>query len=232
MTPARLLVLFDLDGTLLLTDDPLVGRALRETLGERYGVALPEDAIERVDHAGQTSLRIGRLVLRAAGLDDGTIDVALGSWCARFAARYLELLAGADTSGWRAAPGADEALAALVGAGLRVALLTGNPEPAARARLERLGLERFFPPGEGAFGCEAESRTELIDLARARAGDWPRAATVEVGDTGRDAASARAGGIRSILVSSARGPVGSEEDADAVCTDLSAAAAQLLAWAR
>jgi phosphoglycolate phosphatase-like HAD superfamily hydrolase len=226
-----LLVLFDLDGTLFLTDDPLVGRAVRETLDERYGVVLPEDAIERVDHAGQTSLRIGRLVLRAAGLDDRTIDAGLGSWCARFTARYLELLAGADTSGWRAAAGADEALAGLVGSRLRVALLTGNPEPVARARLERLGLERFFRPGEGAFGCEAESRTELIDLARERAGDWPRTATVEVGDTGRDSASAHSAGIRSILVRSAGGPTGGEKDADAVCADLREAASQLLAWA-
>ncbi|HSB38183.1 MAG TPA: HAD family hydrolase [Gaiellaceae bacterium] len=231
MRPARLLVLFDLDGTLFLTDDPLLGRALRETLRECYGVELPQDAIERVDHAGQTSLRIGRLVLRAAGLDDPTIDAALGSWCARFAARYLELLAGADTSGWRAAPDAAEALARLVGSGLRVALLTGNPEPVARARLERLGLGRFFPPKEGAFGCEAESRAELIDLARARAGDWPRAATVEVGDTGRDAASARSAGVRSILVGPAGARAGGEGDADAVCADLREAATRLLAWA-
>lgn len=231
MTQARLLVLFDLDGTLFLTEDSLVGRALRETLGERYGVELPENAIERVDHAGQTSLRIGRLVLRAAGLDDRTIDAALGSWCGRFAARYLELLAGADTSAWRAASGADEALARLVGSGLCVALLTGNPEPVARARLERLELERFFPPGAGAFGCERESRTDLIDLARSRAGDWPRAATVEVGDTRRDSASARSGGIRSILVRSARGSVAGARDADAVCADLRAAVSQLLAWA-
>ena len=95
MTP--LLVLFDVDGTLFLTHDPLVGRALRETLRERFRVELPEDALERVDHEGQTSLRIGRLVLRDAGID----EPELGPWCAEFANRYLELLAGADTSGWR-----------------------------------------------------------------------------------------------------------------------------------
>jgi phosphoglycolate phosphatase-like HAD superfamily hydrolase len=70
----------------------------------------------------------------------------------------------------------------------------------ARARMERLGLGRFFPPGQGAFGCDAESRVELIELARARAGDWPAAATVAIGDTARDASSAREAGIRSILV--------------------------------
>ena len=189
-------MLFDVDGTLFVTEDPLVGQALRETLSERFAVELPDDALERVDHEGQTSLRIGRLVLRDAGLDEPD----LGPWCAEFANRYLELLGDADTSGWRAAAGAEQALVRLQEAGYRLALLTGNPEPVARARLERLGLARFFPAGQGAFGCESESRAELIDLARARAGDWPREATVEVGDTAADASSAREAGIRSLIV--------------------------------
>ena len=194
MTP--LLVLFDVDGTLFLTHDPLAGRALRETLSERFRVELPEDALERVDHEGQTSLRIGRLVLRDAGLD----APELGPWCAEFAKRYLELLSDADTSDWQAASGAEESLARLQAAGQHLALLSGNPEPVARARLERLGLGRFFPAGQGAYGCEAESRAELIALARARAGDWPADRTVEVGDTAVDVSSARDAGIRSLRV--------------------------------
>ncbi|HEV8097723.1 MAG TPA: HAD family hydrolase, partial [Gaiellaceae bacterium] len=160
-----LLVLFDIDGTLFLTDDPLAGRALRETLTERFGVKLPEDAIERVDHQGQTALRIGRLVLGRAGVDEADLQ----PWCAEFTDRYLALLDAADTGDWRAAPDADAALGRLQQAGHQLALLTGNPEPMARTRLERLGLERFFPQGQGAFGCERESRGELIALARARA---------------------------------------------------------------
>jgi phosphoglycolate phosphatase-like HAD superfamily hydrolase len=78
--------------------------------------------------------------------------------------------------------------------------LTGNPKQMARARLERLGLARFFPRAQGAFGCESESREELIALARRRAGGWPAARTVEIGDTPRDASSSRAAGIGSITV--------------------------------
>jgi phosphoglycolate phosphatase len=195
-----LLVLFDVDGTLFLTDDPLVGQALRETLTERFGVELPENPLAGVDHAGQTSLRIGRLVLRDAGIEEGEIDAGLEAWCADLSRRYLELLEGADTTGWAAAPHAAEALASLEGSGHRLALLTGNPEPVARARMERLGLARFFAAGEGAFGCESESRSELIALACARAGDWPREATVEVGDTAFDRSSAHEAGVRSLLV--------------------------------
>jgi phosphoglycolate phosphatase len=194
----RLLVLFDVDGTLFLTDDPLAGRALYETLEQCFAVRLPADAIEHVDHTGQTSLRIARLVLEAA--DTGVDPDDLAAWCPHFAERYLELLAAADTSGWRAAPNAHAALERLQRAGHRLALLTGNPEPVARARMERLGLASFFPQGQGAFGCESESREQLIGLARARAGDWPAEATVEIGDTLRDADSARAAGSRSYHV--------------------------------
>jgi phosphoglycolate phosphatase len=209
-----LLALFDVDGTLFLTHDPLAGIALRETLIERYGVTLAEDAIEQVDHLGQTSLRIGRLVLAAAGVGE---PERLADWCDEFAERYVELLTDADTSDWRTPPDAQRSLERLADAGLRLALLTGNPEPMARARMDRLRLARFFPLGQGAFGCESQSRVELITLARARAGNWEARATVEVGDTERDATTSTEAGIRSILV----GPAG-----------LGAAAESLLAWSR
>ena len=197
-----LLALFDLDGTLFLTHDPLSGRALVATLEQVYGVQVPADAPANVEHRGLTAKRIGRNVLRTAGVADAAVDERLDTWCAAFAERYLELLADADTSGWEPRPGAAEGLARLEAAGIRLALATGNPEPMARTRLERLGLERFFPHGEGAFGCEAEERGALLELARERAGDWPASATAEIGDTPQDVSAAKAAGFRSIAVAS------------------------------
>ena len=97
------------------------------------------------------------------------------------------------------APRAAETLASL-GREHELALLTGNPERVARARMERLGLAPFFPPGTGAFGCEADERRDLVALARSRAGDAPPADTVLVGDTPLDVEGARQAGVRAIAV--------------------------------
>jgi phosphoglycolate phosphatase len=211
----RSLVLFDIDGTLFLVSDPLVGRATLEAVDEVYGVRLPADSIGRVDHPGQTAQRITRLVLEAAGLDDEHIDAGLARWCELVSDRYLERLAGADTTHWEPAPGAEEALAEL-SARVEIALLTGNPEPIARERMRRIGLARFFPEGRGAFGCDAEHRVDLIRIARERAGDIPAARTWAVGDTPRDVEGAHAAGIRCVGITTGRFEADELADAEAV----------------
>jgi phosphoglycolate phosphatase len=226
-----LLALVDIDGTLLVSDDPVAREAFVAALRDCYPVDPPPDAVARTDHPGQTAPRIAKLVLRNEGLTDETIDEHLQAWCTQFADRYVALLADADTSHWQAARGAAEALTRLQDGGVRLALLTGNPEPMARARMERLGLAGFFPAGQGAFGCDAEERVELIGIARVRAGDWPTESTVEIGDTPRDVASAHAAGVRAIHVRSPRSP-GKFPGADGECDGIGAAADLLLAWSR
>jgi phosphoglycolate phosphatase len=216
----RLLALFDLDGTLFLTHDPLSGRALVDTLEQGFGASVDPDAPANVEHRGLTAKRIARNVLRAAGVPEAEIDAGLDRWCLRYADRYLALLADADTSGWATRPGAAEGLASLRDAGVRLALVTGNPEPIARARLERLALSPFFPADTGAYGCEAEDRATLLALARARARDWPPEVTAEIGDTRADVATAKASGLRSIAVRSPRTDPGELAGADVVVDDM------------
>ena len=228
-----LLALFDLDGTLFLTHDPLSGRALVVTLEQLYDVAVPAEAPANVEHLGLSSKRIARNVLRAVGVADAQIDERLDQWCEAFAERYVELLSRSDTSGWQARPGAAEGLARLQAEGVRIALVTGNPEPMARARLQRLGLERFFPRGHGAFGCEAEERGALLELAREREGGWPATATAEVGDTPEDVATAKAAGLRSIAVTSHRtGDRAGLSGADAIVEDMDGIVRALLSGGR
>jgi len=194
-----LLVLLDVDGTLFLTDDPLVGEVTAEAAREVWGVDLAPDCLARLEHQGGLALGQARRLVRRAGVPEPEIEAGLRRWCALHAERYVERLAETDTSAWRAAEGAETTLAELQ-TRARLALLTGNAEPIARARMERLGLARFFPAGQGAFGCDAEDRASLIEIARERAGGWPARETVTVGDTEADVAGAHEAGIRVVGV--------------------------------
>jgi len=187
----RWLVLFDVDGTLLLTHDEVYvdasGIAMEEVFGRNA---------EGPDVPGDTATAHVRRALQASGVPDAEIEAGLPQWCTVFSREYVRLLGDADTSHWVLAPHAHEALADLA----RPALLTGNPPAVARARMERLDIGRYFPIGQGAFGCERDTRIELFDLARGRAGNWPAERTVAVGDTPLDVSSAHAAGCRCIGV--------------------------------
>jgi phosphoglycolate phosphatase-like HAD superfamily hydrolase len=203
--------LFDVDGTLLLTHDEVYVEANRAALEEVYGTA-PEGT----DLPGDTAPAHTRRALRAAGFDDAQIDEGLARWCETFSARYVELLAEADTSHWELGPYAHEAVAAVE----RPALLSGNPSAIAHARMDRLGFGRFFPQGQGAFGCEREDRIALFALARERAGGWPAERTVAVGNTPLHVSTSHAAGCLCIGVTTGRYGEPELVGADAVIADL------------
>src|SRR5919197_2813935 len=194
-----LLLLLDVDGTLFLTDDSLVGEATAEAARQVWGIDLERDCLARSAYDGGLALGQAHDLVRRAGVPEPEIEAGLPRWCALHAELYVARLAETDTSGWRAAEDAEATLTELQ-TRARLALLTGNAEPIARARMERLGLARFFPPGHGAFGCDAEDRARLIEIARERADGWPREETVAVGDTKADVAGAHAAGIRVVGV--------------------------------
>jgi phosphoglycolate phosphatase-like HAD superfamily hydrolase len=207
----KLLVLFDVDGTLLLSHDEVYVEANRAALLEVYGIA-PEGP----DRPGDTAPSHARRALRLAGLSDADIDARLARWCEAMSTHYVRLLAERDTNSWRVADGAAEVLGAIE----HRALLTGNPEGVARARMERIGLDGFFPPGHGAFGCEREDRVELFELARDREEGWPPEATVAVGDTPLDVSSAHAASTRCVAITTGRFSADELRDADRIIGDL------------
>ncbi len=213
-------MLFDVDGTLLLTHDEVYVEASRLALEAVFGIYA-----EGPDVPGDTAPAHIRRALRTVNVPEAEIDTGLPRWCETFSAQYVRLLAAADTSQWQLAPHAAQAAAAVE----RHALLTGNPPAVAHARMERLGLAEIFPRGQGAFGCERENRIELFDLARERAGNWRSKRTVAVGDTPLDVSSAHAAGCRCIGVTT--GSYGREAlaDADAVIADLGELEAALAA---
>jgi phosphoglycolate phosphatase len=216
-----LLLLFDIDGTLVARAGKAHSEALASAIREVHGVD-PSDLRERIGPAGRTDGEIARLILLNLGVSARRIDERadeVREACCRIYAQTVP----PDLSDL-VIPGIPELLAWL---GRRddveLALLTGNYEPVAHLKLARAGIGQWFKGGQGAFGSDSEDRAALPAIARRRAGRdgvaFPREHTIVIGDTPRDIACARADEVRCIAV--ATGQFGVEElvAADAVARD-------------
>ncbi|MEA2311388.1 MAG: phosphoglycolate phosphatase [Solirubrobacteraceae bacterium] len=226
-----LLLLFDIDGTLLQKASLEHARAIVDAASAVHGV----DGLERheVEAAGRTDMAIARSLLLAAGVDAEAIDARADEVAERAIAAYAELCPP-DLSA-RVAPGIPELLQRLAAeAGrYRLSLVTGNLEAVARIKLERAGIGHWFEPGQGGFGSDHRARAQLPPIARGRASDppWPRERTVVIGDTPRDIACARADGVRVAAVATGPFAVEALADADAVVDDARALLPVLRDWA-
>ena len=219
-----LLLLWDIDGTLLQRASVEHALALRRALGEVHGV----DAVETpVEVAGRTDGAIARDLLLAHGVAPAAIDASFEA-VARATCRAYESLCP-PTLEDKVAPGIGDLLGSLASdARYRLALLTGNFEPVAHLKLARAGIGAYFERGQGAFGSDAEEREALPPIARTRAGGpWPRERTVIIGDTPRDIACARADGLRVIAVTTGYYDASALAEADVVAETADDVAAAL-----
>lgn len=236
---APLLLLFDIDGTMVANSAGAHARALRIALHEVHGIGLSDgDAagLPQVPAAGRTDMEIAREIallceVPAKRFDEGREEVM--EVCLREYAR----LAPADLSD-RVVEGIGPLLRELrERPEVVLSLVTGNLEGIARVKLDRAGLGSFFAAGQGAFGSDSEDRTDLPPLARKRAGalagggePYPRERTVVIGDTDRDIACAHADGVRCIAVTT--GPLGADGlgQADAVANSTAELRELLREW--
>jgi phosphoglycolate phosphatase-like HAD superfamily hydrolase len=218
---APLLLLFDIDGTLLHRATAAHSEALREALHEVHGV----DTRARrpgIDPAGRTDGEIARLLLLDAGVSAVAIDDGADAVRAACTEAFARLCPPslADT----VIPGVADLVSWLAGReDVRLSLVTGNYEPVGRLKLSRAGIGRHFPTGQGGFGSDSEDRAALPGIARKRAGhdgiSHPRPRSIVIGDTPRDIACARADDLRCLAVTTGR--FGPEElsGADGVAGD-------------
>jgi phosphoglycolate phosphatase len=198
------LLLFDIDGTLLEGTRRAVGEAMLAALREVHGIDAGQIRT-RIDTDGRTDGEIARAILVDAGVPSDRIDALaerVRESCCQTAARLLP-----DDLSSAVLPGVRELLEWLNGQeAVRLGLLTGNYESIARLKLARAGFGGVFAPGQGAFGSDAEDRAVLPGIARRRAGTtrapYPRGETIVIGDTPRDIACARADGVRCVAVAS------------------------------
>ncbi|MFN8218284.1 MAG: HAD family hydrolase [Solirubrobacterales bacterium] len=189
-------VLFDIDGTLLVTGGA-GAVAWQRAFAEQWGV---EANIEEHTRAGMTDPEIAEIVFRDVLGRDGSEEER-----GRAIKGYLSHLADAvaESAGYRLMPGITETLERLTDQGVLLGIVTGNIEPAAEIKLARGELNRFF--SFGGYGSDSRDRTELTRRAVERGGEvrgtpLDPAATIAVGDTPRDVKAGHGAGIRVVGV--------------------------------
>jgi phosphoglycolate phosphatase len=191
------LLLFDIDGTLVMTGGAGV-RAMNRAFEDTFRI---KDAFRGVSMPGRTDKIILSDALQNLGCTLRDEEFR------RFRSRYCEVLREEmEEPGPRKGvlPGVRPLLDALSSRDdMFVALLTGNFGDAARIKLEYFGLWQYFACG--AFGDDSANRNDLVAIAaeRARSCGAPAVAqsdVIVIGDTPLDVACANAAGARSVAV--------------------------------
>jgi phosphoglycolate phosphatase len=215
------LLLFDIDGTLLQNASGEHARAIQQAIEDVHGIDVRARHRPGPEVAGRTDGQIARILLTSAGVDSQQID----AHSAQVAERSCELFAQLcpPELSDKLVPGIDSVLGWLSGQDdVLLALVTGNFEPIARLKLARAGIGRYFAEGQGGFGSDAEDRATLPTVARRRAGGVSPDDAIVIGDTPRDIACARADGVRCIAVTTGPYEADALTEADGVARDASA----------
>ena len=193
------LILFDIDGTLLVIDT-LADMAFRAMTKEVYGV---ECSFKEISYAGMTDPRILEEVLKLRRIDDETIaarfDEAIEKYCT-----YFDYFARGNSYHLTVFPGVIPLLNALEQMPeMHIAILTGNLEYTGWKKLELAGLKNYFP--FGAFGSDSKVRSELVGIALKRAEDkygitYKNKNVIIIGDSPHDVLCGKSYGVTSIAV--------------------------------
>src|SRR3954463_47738 len=201
MNTMRKLILFDIDGTLVLTGGAGI-RAMNHACEELVG---HPHALEGIPVAGRTDRIILTDVVTRAGhsLDDGLLDQLRDRYVTylRTEIERPGSLQSFESLGPRSGikavmPGIRELLQILEPRDdVLLGLLTGNFEAGARIKLEHFDLWRYFRCG--AFGDDSADRNDLVPFALDRAKrcglpDLDSSRILVVGDTPHDIACALA----------------------------------------
>ena len=195
------LVLFDIDGTLVLTGGAglrAMNRAFTDVIGQPTPPkgSTPGDALNGIPVAGRTDWSILQDTLARVGRE---LDLdLLGRLRERYVVHLRDEILHPGTGFNGTLPGVNVLLDALEPReDVYLGLLTGNFKDGAQVKLERFDLWRYFRCG--AFGDDAPDRNALVPVALERAAacgmpSFAAADVIVVGDTPNDVACAQAVG--------------------------------------
>jgi phosphoglycolate phosphatase-like HAD superfamily hydrolase len=187
--------LFDIDGTLLVTQDLVHRNALHRAMQEVYGV---DTNIDGIPYHGKTDLGILRAAMARVGVDgvrfDSRLPAALEVVCREVGLNVSSIKANICTS-------VRDIPTTLRDAGKLLGVASGNLKSVGWHKVEAAGLRDFFT--FGCFSDSAERRAdvfrEALEQTRLRLGD--QAAVCFIGDTPEDIRAARAANAKIIAVS-------------------------------
>jgi phosphoglycolate phosphatase len=193
-----LAILFDIDGTLLITGG--AGAASwRLAFDELYGI--PAD-IGKFTDTGMTDPEVGRQTFEAV-----LHRKPERSEFSQLLERRLHYLhqTVAESRQYRVLDGVEHLLPQLIDDGYLLGLVTGNLEAAAHIKLHRARLNRFF--SFGGYGSDSIDRGELTKIALQRGAlvygePLDPSKAIVVGDTPHDVAGAHAAGMACVGVGS------------------------------
>src|SRR4051794_41062369 len=189
-------VLFDIDGTLISTGGAS-DRAWKRAFKQLHGVDVD---VPSVTGKGVPDPEVGRIVFEEAIGRQPTDEEADGLMRRRLDHLPEEV---ENSPGFVVKDCVVETLEKLASDGILLGLTTGNVEEAARIKLERANLNRFF--SFGGYGSDSPDRTELTRKALERAeivsgeGLDP-ARCFSCGDTPRDVEAGHGAGVRVVGV--------------------------------
>ncbi len=188
-----MLLLFDIDGTLLLRDIHEHPRRSTPRRGRRvWGVAEP-DAVP-VEASGRTDLEIMRTIAVGSGVAAAAVDAGLPEAARLSAEEYARLMP--ESLAAKRRPGVPELLEGLAERDdVILSLVTGNVEAIARLSSTPPASRRSSRPARGASGPTTRTARCCRRSRGPPRGDgceaWPRERTLVIGDT-RGTSPARA----------------------------------------
>ena len=219
----RAVVLWDIDGTLVRAGQ-IAGEVFASAVESTFGVPAREHGVV---YGGKTDPQIAREILAALSIDHDAathLPQVLAELERGLAASVDEM----RSKGY-VLPGVEQVLARLHDdSDVVQTVLTGNTRANAVLKLETFGLDRWIDVEVGAFGSDDADRNRLVPVAlhriEERYGEVDLDRVWVVGDTPFDAACAKAGGVRCLLVATGHAPREALEAAkpDLVVDDLSA----------
>lgn len=218
----RKLLLFDIDGTLLLS----AGAGRRAILAAIREYVSDLEPLRGIRFDGKTDPQIVAELFEAGGDPEPDEPARMARVLERYVSLLEQELTGPD-HGAAPMPGVPALLEQLGRSGAVLGLLTGNVVPGARLKLRaaRIDCDQFVV---GAYGSDHARRAELPPIAARRAEPWfgripGGTEVVIIGDTPADVACAASIGARTVAVATGGYSEAelAETGADAVLPDLS-----------